>query len=315
LRLGQNSTEGEAYVAFQRFVLDLRERGIVVAVCSKNTDEIAREPFRLHPEMLLRENHIAVFQANWEDKASNIMAIAEALNLGLESLVFIDDNPAERAIVRRELPLVAVPEVGSDPAHFPALICGAGVFEHLVLNADDLGRAASYEGNAERAALQARIGSYDEYLQSLRMTMELGRFDKVNRARISQLINKSNQFNLTTRRYNEEDVQVFEDNRDGILCWQARLGDAFGAHGMIAVVIVRTGSREWHIDSWLQSCRVLMGVTRIVGEYIPTVRNGMVADFFTRLGFRPLHNDADPERKLYACTPADFITLKSFIAV
>jgi FkbH-like protein len=333
LRLGQNSAEGEAYVAFQRFVLDLRARGVVIAVCSKNNDDIAREPFRSHPEMLLRENHIAVFQANWEDKASNLAAIADALNLGLESLVFVDDNPAERQIVRRELPLVSVPEIGSDPAHFPALIAKAGVFEHLVLNADDLGRAASYEGNAQRAALQTKIGNYDEYLQSLRMTMELTRFDKVNRARISQLINKSNQFNLTTRRYNEEDVEHFERDRDGILCWQARLSDTFGAHGMIAVVIVRYGRREWQIDTWLQSCRVLMrgveetlmnrlvesareaGVERLVGEYVPTGRNGMVADFFPRLGFQPTENAKGQERKLYVCTPALFQPLKSFIAV
>ncbi|HXI99952.1 MAG TPA: HAD family hydrolase [Micropepsaceae bacterium] len=333
LRLGQNSAEGEAYVAFQRFVLDLRERGVVVAVCSKNTDEIAREPFRSHPEMLLRENHIAVFQANWEDKASNIAAIAASLNLGLESLVFVDDNPAEREIVRRELPLVAVPEVGSDPAYFPSLICSAGVFEHLVLNADDLGRAASYEGNAQRVELQAKVGNYDEYLQSLGMTMELGRFDKVNRARIAQLINKSNQFNLTTRRYSEEDIQRREENREGVLCWQARLSDAFGAHGMIAVVIVHMGPREWHIDTWLQSCRVLArgveetlmnrlvehareaGVQRIIGEYVPTARNAMVADFFPRLGFAPIEGQEDPERKLYMCRPSEFSPLKSFIAV
>jgi FkbH-like protein len=141
IRLGQNSAEGVKHIAFQRYVLDLRDRGIVLAVCSKNTDEIAREPFRSHPEMILREHHVAVFQANWEDKASNVQAIAEALNLGLESLVFVDDNPAERERVRQELPLVCVPEIGSEPAAFPYLISGAGAFEHLVLNADDLGRA------------------------------------------------------------------------------------------------------------------------------------------------------------------------------
>ena len=333
LRLGQNSAEGEAYVAFQRFVLGLRDRGIVLAVCSKNTDEIAREPFRSHPEMLLRENHIAVFQANWEDKASNIKAIAEVLNLGLASFVFVDDNPAERERVRQELPQVAVPEIESDPAYFPSLICGAGVFEHLVLNNDDIGRAESYQSNAQRAELQAKVGNYDEYLQSLKMTMEVSRFDDVNRARISQLINKSNQFNLTSRRYNEEDVQRFEENREEILCWQARLSDTFGAHGMIGVVIVRKQPDSWVIDTWLQSCRVLArgveetlmnllvetarkaGAKRVLGEYIPTARNGMVADFYPRLGFIPDAVPADGDTKTYISHTAEFAPLKSFIAV
>ena len=331
IELGQNSADGEAYVAFQRFVLGLRERGVVIAVCSKNTDEIAREPFRTHPEMVLRESHIAVFQANWEDKATNVQAIAEALNLGLESLVFVDDNPAERERVRQQLPLVSVPEIGSDPAWFPALLCDAGVFEHLILGADDLGRAESYEGNARRAELQSSAGNYDEYLQSLQMKLELSRFDELGRARIAQLINKSNQFNLTTRRYDEEDVRRLSADRD-VICWQARLTDTFSAHGMIAVVIVRIEPGQWVIDTWLQSCRVLArgveetlmnelvslaraaGTERILGEYLPTARNGMVADFYPRLGFAELDTAPDG-RKRFTCLTASFVPLKSFIDV
>ena len=327
LVLGHGSPEGEAFLAFQRFVLDLRCRGIVLAVCSKNTDEIAREPFRSHPEMLLKEEHIAIFQANWEDKATNIKAIAEALALGLDSIAFADDNAAERERVRQELPLVSVPELGGDPAYFPARIADSGVFEHLVLNADDLGRAQSYENNARRAELHSRVGNYDEYLASLGMTMEVSRFDAVGRARIAQLINKSNQFNLTTRRYSEEDVRDFEDDRENILCWQARLSDAFGAHGTIAIVIVRKNAGVWTIDTWLQSCRVLKrgveealmnllleraraeGATRIDGEYIPTPRNQIVADFFARLGFEEAGSGANR----YVCNPAAFKPLKSFI--
>ncbi len=331
LELGQNSAEGEAFVAFQRFVLDLRARGVVIAVCSKNTDDIAREPFRAHPEMVLRESHIAIFQANWEDKATNVRAIAEALNLGLESLAFVDDNPAERERVRQELPLVSVPEIGSDPAGFPTLLCDAGVFEHLVLGTDDLGRAASYDGNARRAELRSGADTYDEYLQSLQMKLELSRFDELGRARIAQLINKSNQFNLTTRRYDEEDVRRLSADRDAI-CWQARLTDTFSAHGMIAVVIVRVEPSQWIIDTWLQSCRVLSrgveetmmnelvalaraaGVERIVGEYMPTARNGMVAEFYPRLGFSEL--DTAPNGcKRFTCIPESFAPLKSFIEV
>jgi FkbH-like protein len=331
IRLGQNSTEGEAYIAFQRFVHELRRRGIVVAVCSKNTDEIAREPFKTHPEMLLREEHIAVFQANWLDKATNIRSIAETLNLGLESFVFVDDNPAERARVRQELPLVAVPEVGDDPAYFPALVAASGFFDHLVLNTEDLGRAQSYESNAKRAEVRAKVGNYDEYLASLAMKMEIGRFDEVGRARIAQLINKSNQFNLTTKRYNEEDVRAFQDDRDAILCWQVRLDDAFSAHGMIAVVIVRKDGTVWTIDSWLQSCRVLErgveetvmnhlfaraaqeGIKTINGEYVPSPRNGMVAEFYDRLGFERV--DEDDTGRRYARDVADYQPHKSAIDV
>jgi FkbH-like protein len=331
IRLGQNSAEGEAYIAFQKFALALRDRGVVLAVCSKNTDEIAREPFRTHPDMLLREEHIAVFQANWNDKATNIASIARTLDLGLESLVFVDDNPAERERVRQELPLVAVPEVGDDPSFFIQLICESGLFEHLPLNTDDLGRAASYGDRAKRAEVLAQIGNYDDYLRSLAMKMTIAPFDEVGRARIVQLINKSNQFNLTTRRYNDEDIRRMEGD-DGKLAWQVRLDDGFGSHGMIGVVIVDKAGDSWRIDSWLQSCRVLergveatvmntllaqaaaAGVTTVVGEYVPTDRNGMVAGFYERLGFSERERRADGG-VIYACDVSAWTPHTVFIDV
>ena len=330
IRLGQNSPEGEAYIAFQKFILELRQRGVVLAVSSKNNDEVAREPFRAHPEMLLKEDHFAVFQANWDDKASNLQAVAETLSLGLESLCFVDDNPAERARVRQELPLVTVPEIGADPALYADRIARSGAFEHLVLNADDIGRATSYAGLAARAELKSKVGNYDDYLKSLAMTLTVSRFDAVGRARIAQLINKSNQFNLTTRRYSEEDVRRFEED-PSVLCWQARLSDTFGDHGMIGVVIVRTAESVWTIDTWLMSCRVLMrgveetlmnllvararaaGVKRIEGEYIPTPRNAMVADFYPRLGFAPAGEHGGAAR--FACVPERWDLRASHIAV
>ena len=330
LRLGQNSAEGEAYVAFQRFVLELRRRGVVIAVCSKNSDEIAREPFRSHPEMVLREEHIAVFQASWEDKATSLQAIAGSLKLGLESLVFVDDNPAERFRVRQELPLVKVPEIGDDPAEFASRICDSGVFEHLQLNADDLGRARSYGDGARRAAVSSKVGHYDDYLKSLQMRMTVSRFDEIGRARIVQLINKSNQFNLTTRRYNEEDVRALESDPHA-LCWQIRLDDAFAAHGMVGVVILRLAPAAWTIDTWLQSCRVLergveetvmnlvmqraraAGVQKVQGAYLPTARNGLVADFYERLGFARQPDEPSGGARAYWVAPEDFKLLKSFI--
>jgi FkbH-like protein len=333
IRLGQNTPEGEAHLALQRFALDLRKRGIVLAVCSKNNDATAREPFKSHPEMLLREEHFAVFQANWEDKATNIQTIADTLNLGVEHLAFVDDNPAERARVRQSLPLVSVPEVGDDPAYFVSRICDSGIFEHVMLNKDDIGRAESYESNAKRVELRTKVGDYDQYLQSLAMVLTVDRFDAVGRQRIAQLINKSNQFNLTTRRYNEEDVRKFEEDRAGILCWQARLDDTFGNHGMIGVVIVRTASKIWSIDTWLMSCRVLgrgveetlmnllveqaraAGVEEIRGEYMPTSRNSLVADLLPRLGFVAVPSDKDGGVASYSCAPQSFVPLKGFIRV
>lgn len=302
IRVGQNSAEGEAFVAFQRFLLQLRERGVVLAACSKNDDGVARAPFREHPEMLLKEQHFAVFQANWKDKATNIRSIAETLSLSPESLAFADDNPAERERVRQELPQVSTIELGDDPSFFIDRVARSGLFDHLPLTADDVARADSYGGRAAAAEIRAGIGNYEDYLKSLDMRMTIAPFDDIGRARITQLINKSNQFNLTTRRYNEEEVKAIQVDPE-LMGWQVQLEDRFAQHGMIGVVIVRKQGRAWHIDSWLQSCRVLergveqammnsifeaarhAGVDHINGIYIPTDRNAMVADFYPRLGF------------------------------
>jgi FkbH-like protein len=330
IRLGENSAEGEAYLSFQRFILNLRRRGVALAVCSKNTDSIAREPFRTHPDMLLREEHIAIFQANWEDKASNLQAIADALGLDPESVAFADDNAAERQRVRQELPLVSVPEIGADPANYAARVADSGVFDHLLLTIDDQMRAGSYQSRAAGAELKSKIGNYDEYLRSLKMSASASRFDPVSRARIAQLINKSNQFNLTTRRYSESDVQQFELSHDGILCWQVRLEDVFGPHGIIAIIIVRKEAMTWTIDTWLMSCRALTrgieealmnllmaearqaGAETLIGEYIATPRNALVADFYPRLGFTKLDNQLESATR-YRAQPASFKPLKHFI--
>jgi FkbH-like protein len=332
IRLGQNSAEGEAYVAFQRFLLNLRQRGVVLAVCSKNSDTVAREPFQHHPEMLLREEHFAVFRANWLDKAANLRVIAETLGLGLESIAFADDNPAERARVRQELPMVRVIEMGSEPAFYPARIADSGVFDHLPLNAEDRLRADSYRIRALSATHAATIDNYDDYLKSLKMTLTVSRFDPVGRGRIVQLINKSNQFNLTSRRYSERDVQLFEEDPSGFLCWQARLDDAFGQHGIISVLIVRKSATVWTIDTWLMSCRVLTrgveetlmnmlmgeahaaGIGCVVGEYVPTPRNALVADLYSRMGFALMATDPSGAAR-FSADPASFTAATSFLEV
>jgi FkbH-like protein len=301
IALGQNSAVGEAHVALQHYLLDLRRRGVILAVCSKNEDAAARIPFRDHPEMVLKEDHIAVFIANWSDKANNIREIAATLNIGTDSLVFLDDNPVERAQVRLVLPEVAVPELTADPADYISLLANAGYFEAIGLSKEDLDRADFYQANAERVSLQ-KVGNMGEYLQSLQMVATISPFDAVGRVRISQLINKSNQFNLTTKRYSENDVASIEDD-PAKFCLQVRLADRFGDNGMISVVIFDKAADEWSCDTWLMSCRVLgrrveelvlatvaeaaiaAGAKQLKGTYIPTKKNSLVKEHFAKLGF------------------------------
>jgi FkbH-like protein len=305
IAVGQGSAVGEAHLAVQEAALALRARGVVLAVCSKNDDEVARRPFRDHPDMLLREEHIAVFQANWVDKASNLRAIAGALNIGTDALVFLDDNPVERGLVREELPEVAVPELPEDPALFARTLLAGGYFETVTFSEDDRRRAAQYQENARRLQGLEASSDVDGYLASLVMVARMGPFDAAGRGRIAQLINKSNQFNLTTRRYTEAEVARLEDDTSA-LTLQVRLADRFGDNGMISVVICRPAAPDtWDIDTWLMSCRVLgrgvehavlnevvrrardRGIRTLLGRYVPSGRNDMVADHYPKLGFAP----------------------------
>lgn len=312
--LGQGHPVGEAHLQVQATALALRERGIVLAVSSKNEEAIARQVFREHPDMLLREEHIAVFQANWKDKASNLRAIAQTLNIGVDALVFLDDNPAERQQVRLELPQVGVPELPQSPEFFAGTLLAAGYFEALQYTAEDGQRAAQYQANAARSAELGASSDLGAYLQSLQMQAQIGEFDVLGRARITQLINKTNQFNLTTRRYSEAEVEAFERDPD-VLGLQIRLVDRFGDNGMISVVICKPlrGS-DWLIDTWLMSCRVLnrglerqvlnelvqcaaqRGIKRLVGEFLPTEKNVMVSEHYPRLGFTPLPAEGRAQR-------------------
>lgn len=209
IRIGQGDAVGEAHLAIQTLALDLRQRGIILAVCSKNDKSNARLPFQAHRDMILREEHFAAFVANWSDKASNLRQIAATLNIGTDALVFLDDNPAEREIVRRELPEVAVPEVGDDAALYTSLLSGAGYFEAIVFGAEDRKRADYYRANAERQRAAGTVTNLKDYLASLEMVLHAAPFDAQGRARIAQLTNKSNQFNLTTRRYTEDQIAAF----------------------------------------------------------------------------------------------------------
>ncbi len=303
--LGQGSALGESFLTVQQCALELRQRGVILAVCSKNTDEVARRPFREHPDMLLRESHFSVFQANWIDKPSNLEAIARTLNIGVDALVVLDDNPAERAQIRAALPMVAVPELPRDPSRYAWYLTSAGYFEAVTYSAEDAARADSYSADAHRAEVMAGARDLGDYLKSLEMTIRFAPFDAKGRQRIAQLINKTNQFNLTTRRYTEADVAAMEADNTAFTL-QVRLEDRFGDLGMIGVVICRAAGLDlWEIDTWLMSCRVLgrrveeamltqiveaarrRGIRRLLGSYLPTAKNGMVADHYTKLGFSP----------------------------
>lgn len=304
IKIGQNSPRGEAFLQVQRMALDLHQRGVILAVCSKNEDATARGPFIDHPDMLLRLEHIAVFQANWIDKSSNLEAIAKALNIGTDALVMLDDNPAERAQIRANLPSVAVPELPNDPSWFAWVLRSAGYFESVSFSSEDSLRAQTYAADARRAEVRERSGNLEDYLQSLGMEIAFDPFDASGRGRITQLINKTNQFNLTTRRYTDKEVQAFEES--GAVTIQTRLQDQFSDFGMISVVIAEPLPGEagsWVVDTWLMSCRVLgrsieqavlselvgtvrsRGGSRLVGRYLPTAKNGLVAEHYRKLGF------------------------------
>jgi FkbH-like protein len=300
--LGKGSARGEAYLAIQQLAIQYRDRGVILCVASKNTEEIALEAFRLHPEMLLHEPDIALFQINWQDKPSNIGAMAEALGLGLDSFVFIDDNPAERKEVRDVLPQIAVPELPDDPSGWVEVIQAAAYFEQLSFSPEDRARTDYYQSNARRAVQAKKIGNHEEFLKSLQMIATVQPFDALGRARIAQLIAKSNQFNLTTRRYSESEIAALETDPQAHTL-QVRLQDIFGDNGMISAVICRKGQSVWEIESWVMSCRVLgrgveqavlallaqhaqsAGARELHGLYLPTAKNHLVRDHYLDLGF------------------------------
>jgi FkbH-like protein len=327
--LGQGSAAGEAFAAFQSYARDLSERGIILAVCSKNDEKNALEPFEKHPDMVLKRNDIACFAASWQDKATAIRGIADQLRIGLDAVVFADDNPFERNIVRRELPMVAVPELPDDPALYANALADAGYFEAVHLTAEDLERTRQYQANLQREHIQASATDLQGYLKTLDMELQWSRFDRIGRQRIVQLINKTNQFNLTTRRYTDDDVaNVIADRK--VLSLQLRLLDRFGDNGIIALVIGHPFDDAIEIDTWLMSCRVLgrhveqatlnliaseakrLGSSALIGRYVPTAKNGMVKDHYEKLGFSAFDRGAET---LWKMNLEQFVPQSTFMRV
>lgn len=315
IALGQGSAQGEAFVAMQRYALALNARGVVLAVCSKNAPAAARGPFQSHPEMLLRLDHIAVFKAGWGPKPEAIQTIADELGLGTDALVFVDDSAFERGLVRAALPEVAVPELPDEPAHVPRRLADAGYFEALSITPEDRSRADDYLANRDRGALKRSLPDLDSYLRELGMKLEWSPFNAADIPRLAQLSGRTNQFNLTGRRYDIDRLRLLADD-PCIETFQFRLRDRFGDNGLIALAVVRREARRrLVIDNLQMSCRVLgrrveeailsvlaerahrLSQEAIIGDCVPGARNGLVQDLYPRLGFTETGNSREDARR------------------
>jgi FkbH-like protein len=313
--LGEGSAAGEAHLALQRYAKLLKERGIILAVCSRNDARVAEAVFRDHPEMVLRRSDIAAFLANWDDKALNLKEIAARLNIGVDSLVFVDDNPVERARVRQSLPMAAVPELPEDPAQYVRCLAEAGYFEAVAFTPEDRDRAQQYAANAEREALLGSAESMDEFLRGLRMSVVFGPFTAVDHARIVQLINKTNQFNTTTRRYASEEIARIASLPEA-LTLQFRLIDRVSDNGLVSTMILRPTPADedvLEIENWVMSCRVFgreleceamnivveaareRGARALVGDYVPTAKNDAIRLLFPSLGFTEINRSTSTD--------------------
>jgi FkbH-like protein len=305
--------DGEPFYRFQCYLRELKNRGVLLAVCSKNEYSNAIKPFEDNPEMVLKLGDIAAFVANWDNKADNIRAIRDSLNIGLDSMVFLDDNPFERNLVRTLLPEVVVPELPEDAADYVKALCELNLFEAISFTEEDSRRSELYKQDAQRRLVESTASSLEEYLERLEMRIDVGRFTPPLIDRITQLFQRSNQFNLTTHRYNSSECAQMMNDLEGCVPLYASLQDRFGDHGLISIVVLRPdfdhGALE--ISDWLMSCRVLsrgveeflmncvadecvrLGLKRLTGRYIPSAKNAMVKNFFANFGFLKVAEDQD----------------------
>ena len=301
IKLGGDAT-GEAFSAFQEYILRLKDKGVILAVCSKNDDAIAREPFERHPDTKLRLDDFAAFVANWEPKPANIERIAKSLNISLDALVFVDDNPAECEAIRRALPEVDVIELPADPSAFVRELSEYLMFETSSLTDEDLHRTAQYRARSAASAAEQTAASIEELWDSLKMTATAAPFDEMTLPRIVQLIGKTNQFNLTTRRHGRAQVEAFMNDPECVH-FSVRLSDRYTDHGLVGLMIAFQRGSVLDIDTWLMSCRVIgrslentmvahlcdvaaqRGVTTLRGFFAPTPKNALVSGLFARLGF------------------------------
>lgn len=295
---------GKAFSELQHWVKKLKNRGIIVCICSKNTESVAKEPFEKHPDMVLRLEDISVFKANWENKADNIRQIQKILNIGFDSMVFLDDNPFERNIVRENIPEIVVPELPEDPVEYLEYLYSLNLFETVSFSNEDKERTKLYQIEAQRVKENQKYTDENDFLKNLNMISEINSFNKFNTPRVAQLSQRSNQFNLRTIRYTESDIERISNSKDHATM-AFTLEDKFGDNGLICVIIlVKEDSETLFIDTWFMSCRVLKrgmenfvlnkivdyakseGFKTIKGEFISTPKNSMVQDHYLNLGFK-----------------------------
>jgi FkbH-like protein len=317
--------QGYAFSEFQIWLKELKKRGIILAVCSKNEEIIAKEPFEKHSEMVLRLDDFSAFIANWEDKATNIRHIQKTLNIGMDSIIFIDDNPFERNLVSSLIPEITVPDLPNDPAEYLSYLQSLNLFETASFSEEDANRTEQYLTEAKREALRQQYANFDEYLQSLDMIAAAAPFDEYHTPRIAQLTQRSNQFNLRTVRYTEKEIEKTANDPNYITLY-FKLQDKFADHGLISVVILeKRDNKRLFINTWLMSCRVLkrsmeefiinkiietanqQGFETVIGEYIKTSKNVMVADIYEKLGF------ARKDESFFEADARNFQYNKSFV--
>jgi FkbH-like protein len=300
---------GRAFSDLQRWMKQLKERGILLTVCSKNNENTAKEPFEKHPDMILHLDDITMFVANWNDKANNIRNIQQTLNIGMDSLVFIDDNPFERKMVKTMIPEINVPDLPDDPALYVSFLKEQNLFETASYSEEDLTRTKQYQAEIGRISLKESFVSIDDYLMGLEMKAVVKPFDEFHFPRIAQLTQRSNQFNLRTIRYTEKEIEDIAKS-DSYITRYFTLQDKYGSHGLVsAVILEKRDNGILFVNTWLMSCRVLKrgmeefivndmlkvatksGFSKVIGKYIPTQKNTMVESIYEKLGFTQLEKN------------------------
>lgn len=320
---------GNAFLSFQKGLLELGKNGVVLAVCSKNNEQDVLELWEKNPYLVLRKEHFAAYRINWQDKASNLQALAETLNLGLDSFVFVDDNPTERALVKQLLPMVSVPDFPTQPYDLPAFFKTLVEEEFKVYSVteEDRAKTAQYQANAQRADFQKHFTDFDDFLRSLKMHLTIEAANEYNIPRIAQMTQKTNQFNLTTKRYTDADVKTMVEKGWKVFCLS--VADRFGDNGITGCIMIDVS----RIDSFLMSCRVLgkgietafikkvfqllreQGVSELEAFYVPTAKNAQVKDFYESVGLRCVADSENGEKRYKACLEDLDLTLKDFYQI
>ncbi len=330
LTIGEETSEGEVYTDFQKYILEHKKMGVILNINSKNEENNAVAGLR-HIDSILKPEDFIVIKANWNPKSNNFREISQELNIGTDSLVFVDDNPAERAIINQELPEVSTPNM-EVAYRYIEVLDHSGFFEVTNFSKDDFNKTEMYKENAKRSQLQKSFTNYDDYLKSLNMKAEIGGFTSIYMARIAQLTNKSNQFNLTTKRYTQAEIEEATLDQLHITLY-GKLEDKFGDNGVVSVVIGKQNKNRLDIDLWIMSCRVLKrdmeyammdslveqckirGIEEIYGYYYPTAKNGMVKEFYGLQGFEKISEDQEGNTVWQFKITAEYKKKNKFIKV